>query len=126
MAIPVTSNIIAGGSTFAATDISQVKGALQIVADNTARDAILASVRQEGQSCYITSTGKTYQLIGGIANGNWVEKTIGIGTGRVILASVNPTVDPGVGVTDSAFTVVYNAGFKSLWIWTGAAWLQLI
>jgi hypothetical protein len=42
-------------------------------ANLTDRDAIPATSRHEGLTCYVTSNQKYYQLIGGIANSNWKE-----------------------------------------------------
>lgn len=51
----------------------------QTVADLTARDAIVAGVRYEGMTVFVESDGKTYQLVGGITNGDWA--TFGAGGG---------------------------------------------
>jgi len=116
MSIPVSSNIVAGGSAFAATDISQVKGATQIVADDTARDAIPASRRQIGMKAHCLDSGKTYRLVGGIENTDWVESgPIQHG------ASDPPTHDPGISAAMYALT---NA--SKLWFWNGTSWLQII
>lgn len=44
-----------------------------VVADLTARDAILDGVRYEGMFCYVVAEGKNYQLVGGITDSDWVE-----------------------------------------------------
>lgn len=44
-----------------------------VVADSTARDAIASGVRYEGLTVYVVADAKNYQLIGGIANGDWTE-----------------------------------------------------
>jgi hypothetical protein len=36
------------------------------------RDAIPATSRPPGLFCYVVSENKTYQLVGGIANSNWI------------------------------------------------------
>jgi hypothetical protein len=42
-------------------------------ADITARNAIINGKRFEGMQCYVVSEGKTYSLVGGIANNNWQD-----------------------------------------------------
>jgi hypothetical protein len=44
-----------------------------VVVDNTARDALASGVRYDGLAVYVTSTLKTWQLQGGVANSNWVD-----------------------------------------------------
>jgi len=44
-----------------------------VVADLTARDAIVAGKRYEGLTVYVESELKSYQLQGGILNANWAE-----------------------------------------------------
>jgi len=44
-----------------------------VVADLTARDAIATVKRFEGLTTYVTAEQKTYQLVGGIENTDWVE-----------------------------------------------------
>lgn len=52
-----------------------------VVADTTARDAIASGVRYEGMFCYVIADGANYQLVGGIANGNWEDFGSGGGGG---------------------------------------------
>lgn len=48
-----------------------------VVADVTARDAIPAIQRFDGLSVYLVSTNATWQLQGGVTNGDWVNVTSG-------------------------------------------------
>jgi len=51
-----------------------------VVADVTARDALVAGRRYDGLAVYVIADAKTYQLQGGILNANWVEfGTVGAG-----------------------------------------------
>lgn len=50
-----------------------------IVADLTARDALDTFRRHEGLFCYVESNDKTYKLVGGITNSDWVEVLDNIG-----------------------------------------------
>ena len=43
-----------------------------VVADLTARDAINSLYRYEGMLVYVVSDQNNYQLVGGIANANWL------------------------------------------------------
>lgn len=60
------------------------KGSAKQVANLTARDAIpdqavardaVTQLRQEGMTCFVQSTQRTYQLQGGITNADWVDIT---------------------------------------------------
>ena len=54
----------------------------RIVAANlTARDAIATLRRYQGMQCYVISEQKNYQLVGGVANGDWQELKGGGGGG---------------------------------------------
>lgn len=52
-----------------------------VVADNTARDAITSGRRFQGLLVFVTATGKTWQLRGGITNSDWKEFGAGGGGG---------------------------------------------
>lgn len=52
-----------------------------VVADNTARDAIVTGVRFQGLLVFVTATGKTWQLRGGVTNSDWKEFGSGGGGG---------------------------------------------
>lgn len=56
------------------------------VADLAARDAIPSGVRYEGLLVYVVAEAKNFQLVGGIANGNWQELSGGSGSGVVVVA----------------------------------------
>jgi hypothetical protein len=45
--------------------------------DLITRDAILSGERYEGLTVYVDSEQKTFQLLGGITNSDWVEFGIG-------------------------------------------------
>jgi hypothetical protein len=55
------------------TDVSQVEGAHQIKADVSARNGIPSYIRWAGMTCYTITEGKTWRLVGGILDANWVE-----------------------------------------------------
>lgn len=65
--------------TYPTHDSTYGKGGHREVADNTERDAISTARRREGMTVYVVSTGLEYRLVGGVANGNWVEVTAGGG-----------------------------------------------
>jgi hypothetical protein len=73
-----------------------------IVADLTARDAIIAGKRYLGMLVYVISDTKTYQLKTGILNSDWIE----FGSGGV---TVNVEKFSGNGAT-TTFTLALNAG----------------
>lgn len=52
-----------------------------VVADLTARDAILSGVRYEGMETYVVSEEKAFRLIGGVDNTDWIEVGSGGGSG---------------------------------------------
>jgi hypothetical protein len=65
-----------------------------VVADPTARDAIVSGRRFEGLSVYVVSEAKTYQLQGGITDSDWVQ-TGGAGGGGVP-SQIGETGDPRI------------------------------
>lgn len=71
-----------------------------IQADLTARDAIPTIERFDGLRVYVVSEQKNYQLVGGIANGDWEEVSI-IGT--------NGTSARGVSLTSTGQVFSYNS-----------------
>jgi hypothetical protein len=73
-----------------------------IVADLTARDAIIAGKRYLGMLVYVISDTKTYQLKTGILNSDWIE----FGSGG---ATINVEKFSGNGAT-TTFTLALNAG----------------
>jgi hypothetical protein len=64
-------------NTYAIGDCNEMQGTVHSVADNTARDAITTARRREGMYAYVISTQKTYQLVGGVTNSDWVEVSSG-------------------------------------------------
>lgn len=79
------------------------------VADLTARDAIDSGVRYEGMIVYVESEETNYQLIGGIADGNW-EELSGSGGGG---SSLEWTIDtngalPDYGFFQNLFKFIYG------------------
>jgi hypothetical protein len=65
MSITVTDN-------FSVTVQKPIDGRL-VVADDTARDAIVSGIRYEGMLVYVTADATNYQLVGGILNANWTQ-----------------------------------------------------
>lgn len=59
-------------STFDRQSQQPLDGSLYVF-DDTARDAIVAGIRYEGMTVFVTSTNSNYQLRGGIANINWTD-----------------------------------------------------
>ena len=59
--------------TFAVTDSRFARGGHHEVADSTERDTIPTDRRRDGMTCYTQDDRKTWQLQGGILNGDWVD-----------------------------------------------------
>lgn len=59
-----------------------------VFADLTARDAYANTLRYEGMECYVVAEGLYYSLVGGVANGNWIERAGGSGSGVVAVADL--------------------------------------
>lgn len=76
------------------------------VADQTARDAILAGVRYEGLIVYSIADGTNYQLVGGIANGDWVELAGAGGGGTAITPTIQKFLS-GTGTYTTSSNVSY-------------------
>lgn len=55
---------------------AEIKGSTKQVADLTERNAIATNLRVEGMEVYVTSVQSYYQLIGGVANGNWTARAV--------------------------------------------------
>jgi hypothetical protein len=70
-----------------------------VVADLTARDAIPALRRYEGLICYVEAEETNYQLVGGIADGDWAELS-GSGGGGGILSVADLTARDAIDVGD--------------------------
>ena len=79
------SGVVIGGTftrsapsdTYPTHDANLELGGLHSAATHTDRDAIPAECRYEGMQCYTANDSKTWQLQGGVANGNWVDVTSG-------------------------------------------------
>lgn len=69
----VTGQIIPLGTGFPVAASSRIAGASFPVATIGSRNAIVESSRVVGMSVYVVETGKTYRLLGGTSNDNWVE-----------------------------------------------------
>lgn len=71
------------------------RGGFRVVSDIAERDGISELRRKEGMWVRVLSTGKLYELLGGIANTNWVEVVCG-GTGSTSpLTQINTIVAKG-------------------------------
>jgi len=70
--------------TYPSARENEIMGGLHSVADTSSRDAIPDLRREEGMMCYITDSQKTYQLIGGTGNANWIELTGSSGVDELI------------------------------------------
>lgn len=68
-------------------------------ADLTARDAIPSGVRYQGMSVFVIAEGKSYTLIGGIADINWVEGGGGGAGGGLLIWQTPQTVTAGAQLT---------------------------
>lgn len=106
-----------------------------VVADLTARDAILSGIRYEGLLVYVVAEKTNFQLVDGIDNSNWQELS-GSGGASVptsaqislINNSTNTISEIGEYLTDYALLKVEyylyrknNSGFKSM---TGVLYLE--
>jgi len=69
-----------------------------------ARDAIPATSRHQGLTCFVTATQKYYQLIGGILNANWKE--IGFTSGLNEYLSTNDLEFGANGLTGATAPVI--------------------
>ena len=82
-----------------------------VVADLTARDAIDSSERFEGLYTYSVADKKTYQLQGGITNGDWVDVS---GGGTVSLTATQVAYGSGTNTIASDANYTYISGTKQL------------
>lgn len=67
--------------TYATHDADYGRGGYRSVANLTERDEITEPRRKLGMKVFVSDIGKEYQLIGGIANENWIEVNTGTGSG---------------------------------------------
>lgn len=73
-------------------------------ADLTARDAIASGTRWEGMEVYVISESKSYKLVGGITNSDWVENGGGSG-GGISFKSVTT-----ITASDSIYDILEDPG----------------
>lgn len=59
------------GANFPVTRARDVQGAVQVVTDLTARDALPDHIRVVGLLCLVNSDNTMYRLVGGTTNGDW-------------------------------------------------------
>lgn len=118
-----SAGTLAPGSAVPIVRSVDVKGGAMQVADLAARDAIPgaglarddpAQLRQEGMLVYVDATGLTYQLQGGITNGDWVA--LNLTGGAQDWASVL-----GVGATSGGTNPTLSGGdsYRSAAAWDG-------
>ena len=96
------------GNTFPIGDTSEMAGTPKQVADATARDAIPAERRTQGMECWVVGEGKKYRLVGGIANGDWVDVTENI-TRAVNVLNLGATGN-GTSYDTAAFQAALDSG----------------
>lgn len=103
------------GSLYPIIFANDAKGGHHQVADITARNAIPALRRIQGMLCTVLDAGsgtpKTYQLIGGIADANWVVFSPGSSALSTVATTGNfsdllgkPTTVAGYGILDAMTT----------------------
>jgi hypothetical protein len=96
MAINISSflNKSSGSVQFLMQDVD-LRGGFRIVADATVRDAIPAGARVAGMLVFVAGTNTMYQLVGGVANANFVvydaTANVTVGAGLVKNAGVIST-----------------------------------
>jgi hypothetical protein len=99
-------------------DVDQL-GGWRVVADLTARDAIPSSKRKVGMWVAVISDGKVYELVGGIGNPNWVEKTFGGGGGGVTTYATEAAL---LSAAPANGTLGYATDSKHFWERAGGQW----
>lgn len=99
------------------TDPQYGLGGLRTVGTTAERNTIVAARRQVGMMVYVSGEDKYYSLIGGTANANWVEFSIGVGTPGatgapgvtgpqiVIIDTVSTTIDQTILKGSSAYAL---------------------
>lgn len=93
MSIPISSNF----DLYTAKPLDE----RLVQATNTTRDAIPAEKRHVGMRVYVSDSGKSYQLLGGILNANWIEVVTVPANG--ILSWGSNTYAPYSSATTGAF-----------------------
>ncbi len=106
----VTSVNVAGALTVAGTAtapiVTTVGGLRTGLLDNAARDGIPLAQRDVGTTAYVVGTDKLWRLIGGTANANWVDVTIG---------PVSNTVSGIVPSVGTVSTILQSTGTAAVW-----------
>jgi len=114
------------GSLYPIIYSNDAKGGFHQVATITERNAIPALRRQPGMLCTVLDAGsgtpKTYQLIGGILDANWVEFSVLATSANFSTLTGLPTTLLGYGITDGMSTAHPANGISSTDItnWTTA------
>jgi hypothetical protein len=114
------------GSLYPIIYSNDAKGGFHQVATIADRDAIPALRRQQGMLCTVLDAGsgtpKTYQLLGGILNINWIEFSVLATSANFSTLTGLPTTLLGYGITDAMSTAHPANGITSTDIsnWTTA------
>ena len=114
------------GSLYPIIYSNDAKGGFHQVATIAERDAIPSLRRQQGMLCTVLDAGsgmpKTYQLLGGISNINWIEFSVLATSANFSTLTGLPTTLLGYGITDGMSTAHAANGISSTDItnWTTA------
>jgi len=90
------------GDTYATHDSWYGLGGYREVADLTERDGITAERRKEGMLVYVIATSTVYQLVGGVANTDWVIfEAGGSGGGATAVTTTYDNTTSGMVATNT-------------------------
>ena len=105
----IGSGVTPGTSTltFASAWEDEISGGYKVVADATGRNAITPERRVVGMPCYVISENKTYRLVGGILDANWVaDSADGMLTTLGLTTNSIPSLSSGYTLGDSGMYAV--------------------
>jgi len=126
MADIILGGTVAPGGPFEQARQDNIKGGDHSVADVTARDTLPDYLRQDGMFVWVRSTTTMYQLVGGIANGNYITPVVTFGSGITLTSGSGAPVSTPSNGSLYARTDGTPTGADALYVRASGSWNGLL